>query len=101
MSEQEIKLNDQTFEEWVKHIFEFEYCSDCGGDWYDHEPNILLGNWFARCKIAADPNYKVRLKEPICETCNLGYCHDPTTTHKVCCEDQENCRCDCKLDEKH
>ena len=63
MSVQEIKLHDQTFEEWVKELFEFEYCAECGGDWYDHVANILLGNWFARCKIADDPNYKVRNRE--------------------------------------
>ena len=53
----------QSFEEWAKQLFEFEYCADCGGDWYDHKPNILLDNWFARCKIADNPKYKVRLRE--------------------------------------
>jgi len=63
MSEQEIKLHNQTFEEWVKELFQCEYCSECGGDYYDHVANILLGNWFARCKIADDKNYQVRSRE--------------------------------------
>jgi len=57
------KLHGQTFEQWAKELFEFEYCYECGGDHYDHEPNTLLGNWFARCKIANNPNYKVRSRE--------------------------------------
>jgi len=64
MSEQEIKLDGQTFEEFVKHLFECEYCAECLGDWYDHEPNIILGGlWFARCKIADNPDYIVRSRE--------------------------------------
>lgn len=57
------KLHGQTFTEYCDQLFEFEYCSECGGDTKDHEPNTILGNWFARCKIAYDKNYKVRSRE--------------------------------------
>lgn len=43
-------LNGQTFEEWATGLFEFEVCADCGGDVVDHEPWIVMGNWFAHCK---------------------------------------------------
>lgn len=58
-----LEIPKQSFEDWAKELFECEYCAECGGDWYDHEPNVLLGNWFARCKIANNPNYKVRSRE--------------------------------------
>lgn len=57
------KLHGQTFTEFCDQLFEFELCSECGGDTKDHEPNTLLGNWFARCKISDNPNYKVRSHE--------------------------------------
>lgn len=41
----------QTFEDFARALFEFEYCAECGGDWYDHEPWGVLGNWFAHCKV--------------------------------------------------
>lgn len=49
----------------LKDYFEFEYCSDCGGDWYDHDIVGLLGNPFYLCKIATFSNYKVRAKEQL------------------------------------
>ena len=45
-----ITLHNQTFKQFCDELFQFEYCYECGGDTKDHEPNILLGNWFARCK---------------------------------------------------
>ena len=46
-----------TAEEWGKHQFEFEYCSECGGDWNDHDYILFQGNyfgsygcWFAKCR---------------------------------------------------
>jgi hypothetical protein len=35
--------------EWLVQQFEFEYCSECGGDENDHDAIPFMGNWFARC----------------------------------------------------
>lgn len=35
---------------WMRRLFEFEYCPECGGDAEDHAVWIVLGNYFARCK---------------------------------------------------
>ena len=37
-------------QEWLQYTFEYEYCCECGGDAKDHEVNIFLGNYFAKCK---------------------------------------------------
>jgi len=37
-------------DEWLRRLFEFEYCPECGGDSEDHEVCLVLGNYFARCK---------------------------------------------------
>lgn len=45
-----------TAEQWAEQLFEFEYCSECGGDVEDHDYILLdlgaygSGYWFARCK---------------------------------------------------
>ena len=44
------KINGLTANEWVNQLFEFEYCSECGGDIKDHIVIEFMGNWFARCK---------------------------------------------------
>nr|WP_294806940.1 hypothetical protein [uncultured Nitrososphaera sp.] len=59
---------NQNGDEWLQEQFEFEYCAECGGDWYDHYAVMLcLGaygcNLFAYCKVAIDASYKVRQKE--------------------------------------
>ncbi|HKZ20338.1 MAG TPA: hypothetical protein VJQ57_09525 [Acidimicrobiia bacterium] len=40
----------QTFEEWAVETFEYELCEECHGDPEDHEPWVIMGNWFAHCK---------------------------------------------------
>lgn len=45
----ERSIRGQTFEQFAAELFEFEYCSECGGDAEDHEPWIVVGNWFAHC----------------------------------------------------
>jgi len=42
---------DQTPEEWLEQLFEYEYCAECGGDVADHEVCLVpgIGNYFARC----------------------------------------------------
>jgi hypothetical protein len=37
-------------DEWLERLFEFEYCPECGGDADDHEVSVVLGNYFAWCK---------------------------------------------------
>lgn len=37
-------------DEWLRRLFEYEYCAECGGDAEDHEVCLVLGNYFARCK---------------------------------------------------
>lgn len=46
---------DETPEEWVERLFEFEYCPECGGDAGDHEVCLVpgIGNYFARCRITS------------------------------------------------
>ncbi len=34
---------------WLRDMFEFENCCECGGDEKDHSAILLLGNWFALC----------------------------------------------------
>ena len=38
--------------EWLRRLFEYEYCPECGGDAEDHDVCIVpgIGNYFARCK---------------------------------------------------
>jgi hypothetical protein len=42
----------ETPSEWLRRLFEFEYCAECGGDADDHEVCIVpgTGTFFARCK---------------------------------------------------
>jgi hypothetical protein len=37
-------------DEWLRRLFEFEYCPECGGDAEDHVVSLVLGNYFAWCK---------------------------------------------------
>jgi len=39
-------------DEWLERLFEFEYCPECGGDADDHEVCVVpgIGTYFARCK---------------------------------------------------
>ena len=41
----------ETPESWLKRLFEFEYCDECGGDVEDHEVCLIpgMGTYFARC----------------------------------------------------
>ena len=57
-------------DEWLRRLFEFEYCPECGGDAEDHELCIVpgMGTYFARCKRSpfADTTGSVRtLPSPI------------------------------------
>jgi hypothetical protein len=38
-------------ETWLRDLFEYEYCSECGGDAEDHEVCVVpgIGTFFARC----------------------------------------------------
>ena len=55
--------------EELKTHFEYEYCDECGGDWYDHDIVALsLGAYggpypFYRCKSASNNRYKIRARE--------------------------------------
>lgn len=41
----------QTPQEFLRELFEFEYCHECMGDEQDHEVVIApVGNYFAMCK---------------------------------------------------
>ena len=42
--------NGLTGEEWGKELFEFEFCSECGKDYDEHDYVLILGGWFARCR---------------------------------------------------
>jgi hypothetical protein len=47
---------DQTPEEWLAELFEFEFCAECGGDADDHEVCLVpgIGTYFARCRRPVD-----------------------------------------------
>jgi hypothetical protein len=47
---------DETPEEWLEKLFEFEYCAECGGDAQDHVVCIVpgMGTYFARCLRSND-----------------------------------------------
>jgi len=42
---------DETPEQWLADLFEFEFCPECGGDVEDHEVRLVpgMGTYFARC----------------------------------------------------
>jgi len=41
-------------QEWLKELFEFENCSECGKGAENHDAIPFMGNWFARCKTTGD-----------------------------------------------
>ena len=49
---QETGSIDQTPEDWLAGLFEFEFCAECGGDAADHDVCLVpgIGNYFARCR---------------------------------------------------
>lgn len=40
---------EETAEEWLERMFEFEYCDECDLDAPFHTAVKVLGNWFAVC----------------------------------------------------
>jgi len=48
----EAGAKDESPEDGLGRLFEFEYCAECGGDAADHEVCLVpgIGNYFARCK---------------------------------------------------
>lgn len=42
-------------EEWMRELFEYECCAECGGDAGDHMAVPVAGNWFALCKGDESP----------------------------------------------
>lgn len=45
-----LDTDGRTGEEFLRELFEYEFCPDCGGDAEDHTPVPLLGNFFALCR---------------------------------------------------
>lgn len=47
---------DQDPDKWLRELFEWEYCEECGGDARHHTAISLLGpgNWFAVCDYPPD-----------------------------------------------
>lgn len=42
--------NGRTAKQFLSELFEFEYCSECGGDETDHTAILWPFNlWFAKC----------------------------------------------------
>lgn len=41
---------DMDPDEWLKELFEWEYCDECRGDERHHDAIPFMGNWFARCR---------------------------------------------------
>jgi hypothetical protein len=40
---------NESADQWLKRLFEDEFCSECGGDAEHHTAVPFMGNWFARC----------------------------------------------------
>ena len=51
-----MNILDISMEEWLKELFEHEYCAECGGDAEHHTAIPFLGNWFARCDFPFTEN---------------------------------------------
>lgn len=51
MGERNLHIDQQ---QWLKELFEYEYCSECGGDAEHHTAIVFFGNWFARCNYSPD-----------------------------------------------
>jgi hypothetical protein len=44
------RLHGLTGAEWMRELFEYENCEECGKDQRNHVAVPFLGNWFAACK---------------------------------------------------
>ena len=44
---------DERPEEWLERLFEYEFCTECGGDAENQEVCIIpgIGTYFARCIV--------------------------------------------------
>lgn len=49
-------------EQWLKEQFEYERCSECGGDAEHHVALPILGNWFAQCKYPRDEEGELHIE---------------------------------------
>lgn len=45
-----MKLKSQGARQFLRELFEFEFCAECGGDAQHHSAVPFIG-WFARCKF--------------------------------------------------
>jgi hypothetical protein len=50
-----VSVKDETWEDFASRLFYDEYCAECLGDVEDHEPWVVMGNWFAHCKQPLAP----------------------------------------------
>lgn len=41
-------------DQWLRELFEYEFCPECGGDAEHHTALPVFGNWFAKCRYPAD-----------------------------------------------
>ena len=76
-----LRLHGLTFTEWATKLFEDENCCECGGDVEDHEPWIVLGNWFAHCKAPCACS---------CHTNRRLLCPDGAVAHIAICDHPED-----------
>jgi hypothetical protein len=63
-------------DEWLRRLFEFEFCPECGGDAEDHEVCIVpgIGTYFARCKRSP---FADNSGEGVSNNAPIGGDHDP------------------------
>ena len=67
-----MNITEETGQEWMRRLFEYEWCEECGGDERDHDAIPFMGNWFARCKA---PLAHARHDSLNGSDCGLGQCH--------------------------
>jgi hypothetical protein len=48
-------IDGETFEEFAEHLFADENCEECHNDASCHEPWVVMGHWFAHCKVENAP----------------------------------------------
>ena len=56
-------MTDETPEEWLERLFEFEFCAECGGDAEDHEVCLVPGIGTLLRTMSAAARYRGRWRQ--------------------------------------
>jgi len=69
---------------WLRRQFEYEYCSECGGDTEHHTAVPFEGNWFAYCHLLSENPMTFRKDQVMTneEWAKIHEGHDIEETHE-------------------